>query len=259
MNSRLTVADARKLTYRIINPDDPNDPAYLPALNEVCERFFNSGKWNGTIVSVLFDSSAGFITLPPEFLCVLGGQYYNVPVPTYTQFAEYIESGTGQIDETLGRASALFDMGDGWCTQTDITGDCTLRVKITSSDDAGETVRLFGKDEDGNEIYSNGSQGVELTLASPSADTTQQFSVITGMQADPLVGAWSLWQVIGGVETQIGSYRPGETRPRYRRYKTGVTEQAIRVICQRRFVPMTEETDWVIPGNLGAIRLGLEA
>lgn len=260
MNTRLTVSDVRSILYRIVNPADANDPLFLIYLNQACERLINSGKWAGTLVTVLFDSSDGYITLPREYLAILGAQVDDAPVVTYTQFHEYIETGGGQIDETQGFDGVLTDMGDGYCVQTDISADCTLRIKINSASDVGQVVRLFGKDENGEMIYdSDGIEGVELTLASPSATTTQQFSVITGIQADALVGRWTLWEVISGAETQIGSYQPGETRPMYRRYKTGVTTTAVRALCRRRFVPLTEESNWVIPGNIGALRQAIDA
>ena len=259
MNIRTTVADARKALYRIVNPSDRNDPQFLEALNEVCERFTYSGKWDGSIVQVDFASSLGFITLPQEYLSVVGCQFYNAPVATFTQFAEYCETGYGQIDETQGRTQALYDAGDGFCTQADLTVDSTLRIKTGTADDDGLVVRLFGEDADGKEIFSDGSRGVDLTLTFPSADTTQVFSKVTGIQSQPLSANWSLWGVASAVETQIGAYKPNEERPNYRRYKTGVTTEAIRVICHRRHILMTEETDWVIPGYTSVLRQGLEA
>lgn len=260
MNTSLTVKSARKLLGYLVDPDDDNSPRFLPFLNRACEALLYSGKWVGSIIQVVFDSSSGFITLSRDHLAVLGGQYQNVPVPTFTQFAEYVEGGHGQLDETLGvLLTSLYDMGDGFCTQADITDTGTLRVKITDPNDAGQTVRLFGLDEDGVEIYEDGKRGVELTLADPSADTTQQFSKITGIQADSLAGAWSLWVVVSAVETQIGTYQPNETMPRYRRYKTGTTTEAIRVICQRRFIPMSEDSDPVFPGNINALTYAFKA
>jgi hypothetical protein len=40
----------------------------------------------------------------------------------------------------------------------------------------------------------------------------------------------------------------------YSRYQTGVAEDTIRILCQRRFRLLRNETDWVIPGNLAALR-----
>jgi hypothetical protein len=65
--------------------------------------------------------------------------------------------------------------------------------------------------------------------------------------------------VNGATVTQIGRYYPSETRPTYRRYQTGTTDEAIQTICYRRFIPLVAETDWVMPGNLSALRYGLKA
>jgi hypothetical protein len=58
----------------------------------------------------------------------------------------------------------------------------------------------------------------------------------------------------GVTETLVGTYQPNETRPCYRRYQTGVAEKEIRLICHRRFIPTVAETDWIIPGNISALR-----
>lgn len=264
MNTRLTVKDVRAATAYLVDPSNSNSPLFLPYLNEVLERFCYSGKWVGSIVQVTFDSSSGYITLPRGYLAVLGAQFQEVPVPTFTQFAQYIEGGYGQLDATAGQLGALYDEGDGFCTQADITTAGTLRIKINDANDAGLTVRIFGEDADGEEIFEDGVRGVLVTLVSPSVDTTQVFSKVTGIEADSLADRWTLWVVVSAVESQLGSYQPGETKPVYRRYKTGTVEsstdpQAIRVICQRRFIPVSEESDWVIPGLIGAIKLGIRA
>lgn len=264
MNTRITVKDVRENTSYLVDPADSNSPLFLPYLNQVLERFCYSGKWLGAIVSVTFDSSNGFITLPREYLAVLKAQYQDVPVPTFTQFAQYIEGGYGQLDETAGQLGALYDEGDGFCTQADITTTGTLRIKITDANDADQIVRIFGEDADGKEIFEDGVRGVLVTTAYPSVDTTQTFSKVTGIDAAPMSSQWSLWVVVATVESQLGAYQPGETKPMYRRYKTGVIDtstdpQAIRVICQRRFIPVSEESDWVVPGLISAVKLGIRA
>jgi hypothetical protein len=70
---------------------------------------------------------------------------------------------------------------------------------------------------------------------------------------------WTLSVVNGSTVTQIGTYYPGETRPTYHRYQTGVTSDPIQTLCYRRFIPLVAETDWVVPGNLSALRYGLKA
>ena len=259
MDTRTTLADARAALYDLINVDDPNDPKFLRIFNEVRERLINSGKWKGCVVSTVFDSSAGFITLPYDYLAVLGTTYDRYPAPVFTQFHEYVEQGPGEFDETLKFPGQLIDMGDGFATQANIETAGVIRVYSSAADNA-DVVRLFGEDENGDTIYdSSGNEGVNVTLAAPYVATTAQFSKVTAAQK-PLTSNrvyLKVWD--GATETQIAEYQPNETRPMYRRYKTGEAEEAIRVICQLRYMPVSAETDWVKPGNISALRAGIRS
>lgn len=258
MDTRTTLADARAALYDLINVDDPNDPKFLRILNEVRERLITSGKWKGSIVSTVFNSSTGFITLPYDYLSVLGLTYDRCPAPVFTQFHEYVEQGPGEFDETYKWPGQLMDMGDGFATQVNIETAGVIRVYSSAADD-GDVVRLFGK-YNGDVIYDpSGNEGVNVTLAAPYVATTAQFSEVTGAQKSATSNRVYLKVWDGATETQIAEYQPNETRPMYRRYKTGEAEQAIRVICQRRYIPVVAETDWVIPGNISALRAGIRA
>lgn len=260
MDTRLTVADCRTALYTEVDATDINSALFLPALNEVVEYFTNSGAWKGNTPKVTISASDGFFTLPRWYSSVLVLRYQRVPRPIFSQFYEFSESGPGELLDTDYFNGVLADMGDGYCTQSDIATAGTLRVTIGGAGDAAKTIRLYGTDASGNVIYdSSGNQGINLTTANPSADTTQVFSRVTGIQAPSnMTMSWTLSVVNSGTPTQIGAYYPGETRPMYKRYQVGKTDEAIHTICRRRFIPLVAETDWVIPGNLRALRYGLK-
>ena len=265
MNTRLTVADVREQLYTLADPSDINSTKFLRMLNEVCERYIYSGKWKGAVINVDFASADGYVSLPYEYYSVLCSTYNSCPALTYTQFHTYQENGPGEIDESKDWPGILIDLGDGFVTQTNIATAGTLRVKIGGAADAAKTIHFSGLDENSNVIYSTaGAEGIDLTTVNPVANTTQQFSLVTGIQACSGISSfmtlpWTLWVVNGATETQIGSYMPSERRPMYRRYQTGVANNPIRLCCQRRFTLMKNETDWVIPGNLSALREGFWA
>jgi len=263
MNTRLTVADVRQQLWKLADSGDINSAKFLNMLNETCEKYIYSGKWKGCVVNVDFDNAAGYISLPREYESVLCMTYNGCPALTYTQFHTYQENGPGDISASLNWPGILIDLGDGFVTQSDITTAGTLRINISGMADATKTIWLNGLDENGVEIYDpvTGARGIPLVTVSPTVETTQQFSVVTGIQAgaDPdslMKLPWTLWVNNSSVYTQIGSYQPGEQRPMYRRYQTGQATQQLRLCCQRRFVLMRNETDWVIPGNLSALRAG---
>lgn len=263
MNTRLTVADARANLWTLADSNDVNSAKFLRMLNEICERYILSGKWKGCVVNVDFNSANGFISLPYEYYSVLCTTYNSAPVLTYSQFHTYQENGPGELSEAKAWPGILIDLGDGFATQADITTAGTLRVKTQAADD-GKTIRLFGLDADSKVIFSaDGTEGEAVTCAAPFVDTTKTFSKVVGIQAcpDPTITMQKSWtlHVNDGSDTQVGSYYPGENRPMYRRYQTGQAEKAIRVCCQRRFILMRNESDWVIPGNLSALRAGFWA
>lgn len=259
MNTQLTLGDAATILQSYASAD------FVGKLNQVTDRLSNSGMWRGILRASLYGigtNGRGFITLERGDESIVGVDIGGAARMVRSQFYEYNPSGFGFIPEDRHGCGGLIDMGDGFVTQADISGIATLRLKLEDPADAGKTVRFYGKDQDGEEIFSTtGHKGITLTTASPSSDTTQQFTEITGIQFEFMQGYSTLWQVVDGVETQLGIYAPGETRPCYRRYKTGIIgdQTCIRVFCRRRFVPLVAPTDWVIPGNIGALKMGLMA
>lgn len=238
--------------------------AFVSELNEVLFRLMNSQLWEGCTEDVLFPlSDDGYIVLPRQYISVLGYSFNGFALPVWDQFHEYQPLGIGWQDVDEMCCAGLLDTGKV-VTQVEYDGTFTLRVKITSASDAGKTIRFYGKDQNGDRIYTTttGIDGINFTTVSPSADTTQQFTSVTGIQCEPdLMGRWTLWAVVSGVETQIGEYEPGESIPAFRRYKIGIrdADDVIRCFCRRQFVRVTAETDWVFPGCLSAIKMGFKA
>lgn len=253
MDTRLTLADVRPILGPMINSSDLNDPLILQMINEGQERLINSGKWKGSIVTLRFESSSGSVTMPYNFAAALALTYDRYPYPIFTQFHQYVEEGPGKMDETLNWPGILIDLGDGYCTQADIPAAGVVRI-YSSALDNGDVVRVYGN-LNGVTVYdSSGNEGEAVTLAAPFVATTNQFTEITGF-TKPLTTARVYAKSWDGVtETLVGTYQPNETRPCYRRYQTGVAEKEIRLICHRRFIPTVAETDWIIPGNISALR-----
>lgn len=258
MNTRLTLADVRPILAPMVNSSDLNDPLFLQILNEVQERYINSGKWKGSIVTLRYESSTGFITMPYNYAAALALTYDRYPFPIFTEFHQYVEEGPGKVDDTLHWPGILIDLGDGFCTQANIPAAGVVRIYSSGSDN-GDVVRVYGN-LNGVTVYdSNGNEGEAVTLAAPFVATTNQFTEITGI-TKPLTSARvyaKSWD--GSTETLVGTYQPNETRPCYRRYQTGIAEKEIRLICHRRFIPTVAETDWIIPGNISALRAGIQA
>jgi hypothetical protein len=269
-NSRLTVADARAALEQYV----ASASIFVSQLNQVCERLQNSGKYKGSIIKVKFQPIVGYITLPPYYLSVLGGCFNRWPMPIFGEWHFYQESGPGIPRETASWIGQLVDRGDGFCSQRDVQQEDAdarpvipaepgaIRLYSTGSDN-GKVVRLFGVEEETGEpiVDNTGNLGENITLAAPFVDSTKHYSKLTDVikpYTNAPVHAWVVPQS-GSANYQIATWLTMETRPRYHRYFVGHSENAVEVLCQRRFVPVRAETDWVIPGNLAALKFGLKA
>lgn len=262
MNTQITVADARKYLYKEVDASDPNSALFIPALNEACERLTNSGYWKSSVEYVKIPSSSkGFFTLPRQYASVLASRCRKIPMMMFTQFYPFSISGAARredLDDTRYLDRVMHELGDGFVTQDDITDPSVVRVTISNVLDIGKTIRLFGLDIAGNPITdSQGHPGINIVTVNPSVTTSVVFSKVTGIQAPMMTNPWELLAV-NPAPYIIGTYQPGETRPCYKRYHTGIKDHPIECLAARRFIPLVNETDWVYPGNISALRYGLQ-
>jgi len=231
-------------------------------LNQVTERFITGGLWRGGTVATAITVYDGMITLPRQLETVLAVQYDGHPRTVLPMWFEFLPSGVGEVD--AGKAGkTLIDKGEEFCTYRDYTsGAYQLRAEGSQDETDGASLVVSAYDVCGNLIRGD--------------DGTLGFSVpINGSVTEQLVKG-PLCQVFkpqtrGNIrlfavnpetldETEIGIYQPGETLPVYRRYNT--TDEptcVVTVYARRAFIPAIADNDLLIPGNLGALKLGLKA
>jgi hypothetical protein len=263
----MTLAQARQLLHPHISPDGPDSAAVPSRINEICERFFVSGRWKGMIIEVDLDASQGYVTLPRRCEAVLGITVAKAPRTPFGRWYSFVPGGPGQLDgSTYTGTDLVLDAGDSHPVFRDPPYESfRLRVKVpsTSDRDTGNYMVLKGNDADGNSVFgADGSEGLQLNLTAAENTTTQYFSALTGVLKPLTNGYVTLWAVnASGAETQIGEYEPGETNVGYRRYMvqraSGSEIPTVRALCKRRFVPVQSEHDDIIPDNMGALKLGL--
>ncbi len=270
MNSNVTVlslktAFADGLPNALFQGDD-----FMNLLNQALEQINYSGKWKGCIVRATFATSIGYITLPFNYLSIMGGNHGDcgfgfwggsAATPVFAESHEFIESGPGHLDDTKHFRGILVDDQDGHATIVDIPPGAfgPLRIKIQNVADAGKTMRFDVFDQNLEPIYDANGLGFNITTAYPSFTTSQLASRVQGIQIPAMISPWSLYCVINGVEEWLGTYYPPQRVACFRRYKTGVTDKPIRVLCQRRFLELTDDSAWVFPGHVGALKAGMKA
>lgn len=263
----MILAQVRQTLHQHVSPDGPNSISVPSRINELGERFFVSGKWKGMLVEVDLDASEGYVTLPRRCESILGITVQKMPRTPFGRWYSFSPGGPGEVDlSAYSGPDVVVDLGDGFCTYKDSPYESfRVRIKVPNSSDLnnGNYVIVKGLDSNGKAVYdANGSEGIRIDLTSAQNTTSQYFSSISTIIKSPTLGYLTLWAVdASSAETQIGDYEPGETNISYRRYRVTVADTsetpAVRALCKRRFVPVVSENDEVIPGNMGALKLGL--
>ncbi len=155
-------------------------------INQVCERFINSGKWRGTWTRGRFTVYDNQITLPailetvlkvwPVFTSAEGveeGCTSGCPYWIFGKWFDLSTDATGNPDS--GCIPGVVDMGEGFATFRDPDFDFRVTA-VPRLDEAGTaTLLLRGSDTMGREVFSSTStQGVSLTINSVTPVTTTQ-------------------------------------------------------------------------------------
>jgi hypothetical protein len=257
-SARLTVAKARDLLYEHVDAGNPMDEKFLRTLNQLLQRFIDSGLWAKSEFQVDLSAPNGYITLPRRASALLGMRVSNQsPRRIYALAHEFNEVGPGahEFDRTM---VSVMEMEDA-CTHTDLTeaSSVFLRVQANDAGIGGEAV-LRGYDADGNRLYSaDGQDGLRVTLVSGDGNIFGTVGRVESLTL-PLMSKYCSLRT---GTTELGVYEPGETNPGYRRYKVGSVPAncTITCLCSRRHVDLVNEDDLVIPSNVGALKHGLIA
>jgi hypothetical protein len=257
-SARLTVAKARDLLYEHVDASNPMDEKFLRTLNQLLQRFIDSGLWAKSEFQVDLSAPNGYITLPRRASALLGLRVSNQsPRRIYALAHEFNEVGPGayEFDRTMTSVMEMEEV----CVHTDLTeaSSVYLHVDVNDSGIGGEAI-LRGKDADGNRLYSaDGRDGLRITLASGDVNVFGTVGVIESLTL-PLMSKYCSLRT---GTTELGVYEPGETDPSYRRYKVGSIPSTctITALCSRRHVDLVNEEDLVVPNNVGALKHGLIA
>jgi hypothetical protein len=266
MTSSLTVADARAALQKYISSTSEEDAfaEFLPQLNMAMERIIGAGKWTGMVQKVAFNASErDYITLPQEAESLLGILVNRNNYSLQGQYYEYLVSGPGGIPDPPPDNGYLLDLGSNFCTLVDMPSAGLVRLKTTSNEDVGKTLTIYGLNN-GTPVYnSEGNKGETLTLAATNSSVTSTltFAQLTSIAKQATVGSVEIYSVVGSTETLLSTFSPGEVNPIYRRYQLRQQDADTTVVglVKLRFVPRTQETDPVLPNNIGALKFALIA
>lgn len=230
-------------------------------LMQVVERFFTLGTWRNMwrrLNLAIYDNT---LTLPRGLdtcrqIASCGGV-----TPIYSQFHRFVGFGLAFDPlDTAGWYNGLTLIDEQAQTFRTPTGTFTLRAVATEVNDDGFTF-VGGFDENDSELFGE----ITLAFVNGAANGTQEYTQLPRIEKAVTTNPVLLYAVdtTTAEATLISSFAPGETQPAYRQYSiAGVASETddppvVSAICKLGFILAVSSNDLIIPGNIGALKLGL--
>lgn len=252
------------------------DPRLTARINEAVLRLLPMGKWPGAYQHYRFCVRSGCITLPRQLETIEVAAICQWPVSIRGEFGEYVRDGFG-----LGGSYTTHfqDKGEGHVAFDDVIGlNKVLRVYSDTPEVAGTTILLQFWNQNKIPVrteYPAASgtwiDGERVAISTTQTNTVNQCMAggLVAVQKPITKGTVFLYEydIVTLAQRLLAIYEPDETRPNYRRYvipfaaQSGDTcsSQVVDVIAKRRYIPAVTDLDWLIVGNLGALKMACAA
>ena len=255
-----TVADARERFAHEFFPNDTSDPAFLVRLNEVIERYHTMEKWVGSRATYRIDVSEDKTFFLPYYLeSVINANLDKTPAIVQGDRYQFAYDGVGEVDAQGSVFRTLMDLGSFGVQASFPSTASTLTFSAVASVDENKKVRVLGYDSNGNWVVdSSGTPGEEVTLAGTTVATSIVYSGVKGIQKPITAGPVTLSHTASS--TVLLRAEAFMKKPLFRAYRVlDLGAQSVLALCKRRAVPVVAEEDWLFPGNLSALKLGMYA
>lgn len=264
---RRTVAQAKASRIPICLNLSASDSRFLPFLNAGMERLLHEGHWWGTTQKYTVSLTNQLMSLPPQFATIETVAVSRGVISVRDLWYEFAEAGWGvRSDSDLSNNQAIF-RGNFPVFSDLVAPGKKLRFQCDVAADIGKTVLALGVDDNGNRIRTQQggvwADGELITLAqSPGTLSTNNFAKLTDIQKPVTAGQVWLYEWDGVVNRPIGQYQYFETNPHYPRYLLPVIPNnatTVDLIGKMAFIPVVNDTDYLLIGHLEALRLACMA
>jgi hypothetical protein len=215
-------------------------------LDMVRARLLPMGNWRGSKVPVslnIFSDVFGnpIVTLPRQFNTILAGTFRPIysncggrPIGNINGWGEYLRDGSGIVGN--GCSDNFIEQNGRYCVFQDWSGSMQLRFKFETTESAG--VILIRGMYSGEKVYSlySGSwiEGEKVAFVGTANVTSTKFFDAENLSLlKPATnGRIFMYAIDGnGNEILVAVYEPGETVPRWRRYKVPRGTEATPVLA----------------------------
>lgn len=208
----------------------------------------------------------GCVTLPADVGTVMAVNSGGHPTLIRDQWYEYHINGSGT---TCWVSCGYTDEYGPVVTFRDPSGPVKLLAEVENALDSNIELRVFGWDEDGKRIYTEGPSGVledgflvptvfGFSVVSPDAPSIARIDRILKPATNGFIKLIAVDPTTTATHTLIGYYQPWETVPAYRRIR--VPDRSwIRIKYRRKDLEVRGTSDWINIDNREALILLLKA
>lgn len=208
----------------------------------------------------------GCVTLPADVGTVLAVNNGGHPTLIRDQWFQFHINGPGS---TCTVPWPYTDELGPVVTYKDPSVPVKLVAVVEDATDAGKELRVFGWDEDGKRIYTEGTGGVledgflvptsyGFSSFNSEAPAIARIDRIKKALTNGFIRLAAIDPEDNSVHTQIGYYMPWETTPSYRRIRVP-NKSWIRIKYKRKDLEVRGEGDWININNREALLLLLKA
>lgn len=294
---RKTLADAKdpdQCDIAAVANVAPSDSRFAKLINQATQNLVQTGEYFfGLHARYQICVTNGCLVWPREIANIETAAVCNRPIPIRNRWFEWLEAGIGlrtDLNCVSGSNSCAANHGGDvalldratptTCSYADIIGvNKKIKVYTDVTESASATILLQGYDENaqwirtetvpGNGIWQDGEV---VSLSGGPHTTTKFFTSLTGVQKPITNGTVRLYEYDTTFLTQrdIAIYEPDETRPSYRKQflsslgcggccGDGTTTHQVTVMAKLEFIPVRNDADWLLIGNLIALEAEVQS
>ena len=293
---RITLAQAKTFCAPFVGAGlVSTNPKVVDAINEAIMRLLPKMPAEGTMARMRFYINNGTITMPREVQSLRRVNVDGIPVSIFNRWYEFLNYGPGSMDDNKSSTNDFIDLGDGFCTHSDV--HTARQILVTAgTEEQDKTIRIMGNDENGLEVRTNDEPGEAVAIRKNlPAYSVNKFSCITSVVKPATKGYvyLSAYAASPLIRYDLATYHPDETNPCYRRYrvtavcqcKTALTDCSLcayaatcvaytncalttdsttpphtcTALVKLRYLPLMHDNDPLLIQNLPAIKMMLQA
>jgi hypothetical protein len=255
------------------------NPALVAITNSACRRLSKRGRWVGLVQRYRITVDNAMIVWPRQVSTIDAVAFCNTPGTIRNEWYEFLGHGPGQLDCDSCQWYTLVDRGTT-STFKDVTPGQTnrkLRVYADVTESSDSYITIQGYDENGNWIRTQLSDetwidGERILISTTPTLSSKFYAVVTGVYKDETNGVVRVYEynttTAANVQV-IGYYEPDETTPIYRKsLLPGAMDmptcddcdaRQITVMVKLRYIPVVNDNDWLMIGDVDAIKLAVKA